>query len=239
MCYYNAIKIKKDQLLDIVQWEHDKTEIVRDVAPGFDYDNYPIITAHKGTWHLDLAHWEFIPFWYKNIEDVKAARKKYTTLNAVGEKLLENRMYKEAALKRRCLVLSSGFYEWRHYKKQAYPYFVSVKGKELFYMAGIHQYWTDKESGEMLNTFALITTKANQLMEEIHNTKKRMPTILTDELAKEWMCEDLEAQRIEEIATYQIAPGKMEAHTIKKDFKDAINPMEVFEYEGLPAISLS
>src|SRR5579875_3595719 len=98
MCYYNGVRVTRDKLLDIVQWEQDKEEIIRPLQSGFDYDHYPIITNHKGEWHLDMAHWEFIPFWYKTMNDVKAARKKYTTLNAAGEKLLENRMYKEAAL---------------------------------------------------------------------------------------------------------------------------------------------
>ncbi len=239
MCYYNGVRVKRDELLNMVQWEQHQQEIIKDLVSGFDYDNYPIITAHKGEWHLDLAHWEFIPYWYKSMKEVAEARKKYTTLNAVGEKLLENRMYKEAALKRRCLVLSSGFYEWRHYKSKTYPYYIKLKDKNLFYMAGIHQFWTDKETGEVLNTFALITTKANELMEQIHNKKKRMPTILTEDLAKEWMCEDLDEQRIQEIATYQIPSDKMEAHTIRKDFREALNPVDEFKYELLPQLELA
>ena len=45
----------------------------------------------------------------------------------------------------------------------------------------------DKETGETVDTCALVTTKANGLMEQIHNSKKRMPTILTSELAGEWI----------------------------------------------------
>ena len=127
--------------------------------------------------------------------EVKAGRKRYTTLNAKGETLLTSRVYKEAALERRCLVLSSGFYEWRHYGEKAYSYHIKVKGKELFYIAEVWQAWTDKETGETMDTFALVTTEANELISEVHNKKKRMPTILTTETAEAWMNPDLSEKR--------------------------------------------
>jgi len=46
-------------------------------------------------------------------------------------------------------------------------------------MAGIWQLWKDTETGEYVETFSIVTTSANKLMEQIHNSTKRMPTILT------------------------------------------------------------
>lgn len=148
----------------------------------------------------DLAHWELIPFWYKNMNEVKEGRKKYTTLNAQGEKLLASKIYKEAALERRCLVLSSGFYEWRHYKNVAYPYHIKVKDSDLFFMAGIWQGWTDRQTGEYLDTFAIVTTAANSLMTQVHNKKKRMPTIFSREAAEAWMSPDISEKEIIKLA---------------------------------------
>ena len=98
---------------------------------------------------------------------------------------------------------------------------------------------TDKETGEIINTFAIITTKANKLMEQIHNTKKRMPTILTEKLAYEWIMEDLNEERIKEIASYQLPSQYMYAHTIVKDFKTAEDPTKEFIYEDLPVINFN
>jgi len=70
-------------------------------------------------------------------------------------------------------------------------------------MAGIWQPWTDKETGEYVESFAIVTTKANQLMGQTHNTKKRMPAILNDDLAYEWLLGDLGEDRIFEIAGTQ------------------------------------
>ena len=89
-------------------------------------------------------------------------------------------------MSRGCLVLSNGFYEWRHvfpigkkYGKPLktavkYPYHIGLKDKEYFYIAGIWQPWKDVETGEYVETFSVVTTAANKIMEQIHNSKKRV-----------------------------------------------------------------
>ena len=94
----------------------------------------------------------------------------------------------------------------------------------------------DKETGETVETFALVTTKANDLMEQIHNSKKRMPVILTEQLAAEWISDELTEQRITELAIFQFPASAMEAHTIQKDFRNALEPAEEFMYEDLPEL---
>lgn len=99
------------------------------------------------------------------------------TLNAMAEELLlPRKMYREAALRRRCLVLSTGIFEWRHIfpankrtgqpVKTAikYPYYISLKEQEYFYMAAIWQPWTDQTTGEYIETFSIVTTEANPLI---------------------------------------------------------------------------
>lgn len=58
-------------------------------------------------------------------------------------------------------------------------------------MAGIWDTWVDKENGAVLNTFSIITTKANPLMGRTHNTKERMPVILKQDDEKKWLRTDL------------------------------------------------
>ncbi len=238
MCYYNGIRVAKGEYAKLMKEDILLAKYDRPLQSGFSYENWPVILDKKAKTVSELAHWEFIPFWYKSMEEVEASRKKYTTLNAKGETLLTSRIYKEAARERRCLVLSSGFYEWRHYKGKAYPYHIKVKGKDLFYMAGVWQGWTDKETGERLDTFALITTEANELMTQVHTNKKRMPTILTDETAEAWMSPDISEREIKKIATYHTT-DLLEAQTIRKDFRTADDPMEPYEYEELPPLKLT
>ncbi|MFM7223456.1 MAG: SOS response-associated peptidase [Bacteroidota bacterium] len=242
MCYFNSINLSIGDIIKISNREKkiDK-DIHHDLTSGFEYTQWPIlfVDAHDSL-ELELAHWEFIPHWVRDYHQVEENRTKFTTLNATAEKLLESPAYKSAARKGRCLILSSGFYEWRHHqpagtkKDMAYPYFIHMPNHRYFFMAGIHQQWTDQSTGEIMDTCAIITTHANALMEKIHNKKKRMPTILNEELANEWLSPTLTDARIKEIVAYQIESSALTAYSIRKDFKTCGNPKEAFDYPDLP-----
>lgn len=108
-------------------------------------------------------------------------------------------------------------------------------------MAGIYQPWTDKKTGEHVNTTAIVTAPANKLMYQIHNTRKRMPAILNDELAWKWMMEDLSDEEIIDIAGTQHNYEEMDYCSVAHDFKAKLEPEEAFAYREseLPAINLS
>lgn len=224
-------------------------------ASGFEYPFWPVLKpVDGGTDFIPLMmHWEFIPSYIHSVEALLHFRKgglnpitgrkdiPRNTLNAIGEEVLNKPTYKDAALKRRCLVLVSGFYEWRHFtphggKDTAYPYYIALKGQEYFFVAGIYNPWVDQTSGEVVDSFAILTTAANHLMEKIHNKKKRMPVILPEDHAAEWIREDLSMKRINELARFQVPDGLLEYHTIRKDFKQLEEPREAFLYEELPPI---
>ncbi|MBA2250702.1 MAG: SOS response-associated peptidase [Chitinophagaceae bacterium] len=263
MCYYNGIRVSFDDFIRLRQLEKAATKlaIYRPMQSGFEYKDWPVIKpVDDCEWEITPMEWGFLPPYLSNREAVKKFREgfkdeheKYhppvTTLNAIGEELLlPNKMYKAAALSRRCLIFSSGFYEWRHVfplGKQGkplktavkYPYHITVKNAKYFFMAGVWQTWTDKETGETVDTFAVVTTAANSLMEQIHNSKKRMPTILPEALAGEWISDGLTEKRITELATYQYPAENMEAYTISKDFRTATDATQPFNYEELEALT--
>ena len=58
---------------------------------------------------------------------------------------------------------------------------------EPFALAGLWNTWTDFSSGEILNTFTILTTEANAQMAEIHKTKKRMPILLSKDQEFDWL----------------------------------------------------
>jgi putative SOS response-associated peptidase YedK len=70
-------------------------------------------------------------------------------------------------------------------------------------MAGIHELWADEKTDEYFETDIIVTIVANKIIEQAHNTKKRMPVILNEDLAWEWLFGNLCGQRISEIATTQ------------------------------------
>jgi putative SOS response-associated peptidase YedK len=239
MCYYNSVSIPKGSKVKIKGKTKALPPIERPLQSGFEYANWPIIKSNHDDFTLELGHWELIAPWVKSTLEVMKGREQFNTLNATAERLFESKLFKQPVLKRRCLVLSSGFYEWRHFKptgakkENAYPYFISLKDKPYFFMAGIYQPWVDIESGETMDTFSIVTTKANGLMEQIHNKKKRMPTILNEEQANAWLDPNIIESTIMELASHQIDEKFMNAYTLKKSFRNELNPKEPFFYSEL------
>lgn len=79
--------------------------------------------------------------------------------------------------------------------------FRSTSRKNLFCFGGIYAGWTDKTMGEHLQTFSIITTEANALMEKIHNLKKRMPVIISPDRYDEWLDANLSSDQITDFFT--------------------------------------
>lgn len=267
MCNYNGIRVSRDEFIRLKHLEKDLKHLnsLRPLASGFDYSDWPILKPKAGGSDFDVvdAHWEFVPPFVKNLADLKSIRngidpssgtrrKAIPWLNARSENLFHNEagkrsMWANSALNRRCLVLSSGFFEWRHYMPEfssvdiAYPYYIDLPSHPYFFMAGIWTPWTDQGTGQTIDTFAIVTTKANDLMEQVHNKKKRMPTILPEDLAWEWIQNDLATDRILQIASHQFDTEEMFAYTIKKDFREEykisnFDPITPFEFEELPGL---
>lgn len=251
MCYFYGYKVSRGEyaILKDLERRYGLDAAMQVLYDGFRFGELPTIIPDDTFTDIVVKpmHWEFIPVWIKDMTALKEARKQgIPWLNATADKLLESKMFRNAALKRRCLVPATHFFEWRHYKpagaakELSYPYIVQMADESPFYMAGIWQPWTDKETGETMDTFAIVTTKANELMLQVHNKKKRMPTILPQDLAWEWiMTKDISEERIQQIASFQLPSEQMQAHPIAKDFKTAADPLCPFEYEDLPELDLA
>ena len=259
MCFHIGIDINRAEHIKL----KNKAKKIKDLkinldqpyASGFDYPFWPVLKPIDGGSDFVpvMMHWEFIPSYIHSVEALLHFRKgglnpitgrkdiPHNTLNAIGEEVLNKPTYKNAALKRRCLVLASGFYEWRHFTPQgsrdtAYPYYITVKEQEYFFMAGIYNPWVDQTSGELVDSFSILTTAANPLMEKIHNKKKRMPVILPEDQAELWIKDDLSIEQIATLARFQLPAEQLEFHTIRKDFRQLDEPREAFLYEELPPI---
>lgn len=147
---------------------------------GFTHPKMTVITAEKPT-STSLHHWGLIPHWAKDNSIAKY------TLNARLETLHEKPSFRAA---KRCLVLSDGFYEWQWQdpkgnKKQ--KHLVTFPRQALFAFAGLWDEWVDRTTGEILQSFAIVTTEAQGIMREIHNSKLRMPLCLTPATEHTWL----------------------------------------------------
>ena len=122
------------------------------------------------------------------------------TLNARAETIFEKPAFRYSIISKRCLVLADGFFEWRHENKKTFPYYIRFKNQSPFAFAGIWDSWKNPETQEEVKTYSVITTKANPLLEKIHNTQKRMPVILETESERTWLQSDLERDKIQSLS---------------------------------------
>lgn len=181
-------------------------------ASGFTAPFLPVITNENQS-EIELFQWGLIPFWTKDEESANEIRLR--TLNARAETIFQKRSFSHAILHKRCLVLVDGFYEWQEVEKKKYPYYISLHDHRSFAFAGIWDSWFNKEKGETRNTFSIITTSANGLMERIHNTRKRMPVILRQEDEKRWLSPGIGADEIASMLK-PYDDREMEAYTVSR-----------------------
>ncbi len=241
MCSYIGIKVSKTQYVQLKKIEKKLGQLasLKPVQSGFEYTDWEIVIPNNDSFKLVKAHWEFIPSFIKNSDQLVEARKKgIPWLNARAETILTSKMFADAAIHRRCLIPISWFFEWKHLtpagskKNHTFPHIISVTNEEVFYLAGIWQPWINT-TGENQYTFAIVTTAANTLMAEIHNVKKRMPTILPKQLAEKWLEPNLTDKEIAEIASFQIPSESLVAHTIGPNFKTDEDPSKEYLYNEL------
>lgn len=129
--------------------------------------------------------WGLIPAWTG--DEKKAWEYSNMALNAKAETIFEKPMFCNLIMSKRCILPVDGFYEWREISKMKYPYYIYPKDGTFFSLGCIYDTWTNNETGEIINSFSIVTTEANDVMGMIHNTKRRMPLILTGEDWRQWL----------------------------------------------------
>ncbi len=96
-------------------------------------------------------------------------------INARMETIDQKPAYKNAFLKRRCLIPADGFYEWKEIDGRKQPYRFTLPGNSLFAFPGIWETWTSPDNN-VVYSCSIITTAANEYIQHIHD---RMPVILS------------------------------------------------------------
>ena len=191
------------------------------IAPG-----QPIIALANNAQKQAVAFkWGLIPSWSK---DPKIGNK---LINARAETLHEKPSFRSAFKRRRCLIPTTGFYEWQKHPdgKTKIPMLITLTSQEPFAFAGLWEHWASPE-GDEIETCSIITTEPNTLMANIHN---RMPVILPIKTYEQWL--DPTEKRPEELQTL-LAPypaEEMSAHPVSSlvnnpmhDTADCITPVQ-------------
>jgi putative SOS response-associated peptidase YedK len=144
------------------------------IAPGQDV---PVVVKKNEHNELALMRWGLVPHW---AQDPKIG---YKMINARAESLAQKPSFRNSLKFKRCLVPTSGFYEWQKIGTEKIPYYIHLKEHPFFAFACLYDIWKD-EAGKDLFTFTIITTEPSHLISKIHN---RMPVILRPEEEAKWI----------------------------------------------------
>lgn len=134
------------------------------------------IIETDGVRKANQFRWGLIPFWAK---DHTIGNK---LINARAETLDEKPSFKHLMKRKRCLIVTNGFYEWKKEDGKKQPYFIQMESNEPFVFAGLWDTWHQHD--ESIHTCTIITTTPNDLMKSMHH---RMPVILDEEREKFWL----------------------------------------------------
>jgi putative SOS response-associated peptidase YedK len=173
------------------------------IAPSQDV---PVIVCHEGRNELKPMRWGLVPSW---AQDPSMGQR---MINARAETLLEKPSFKQLVSTRRCLVPADGFYEWRREGNRKVPMWFRLKSREPFAFPGLWDCWLDRDSGNQLYTFTIMTTRANALVRQIHD---RMPVICDAAMGRQWLEGPFGARKLAlELVLQPLPSERMEAHEV-------------------------
>ena len=144
----------------------DRTEGEFKTGEVFPTDKAPVLIEQSGGITPEAVAWGFPEF-----------RGKGVIINARAETVPEKPMFRRSLATMRCVIPSSGFFEWTHSGPKT-KYRFNLPGAGVLYMAGLYQDF----GGE--RRFVIITTVANDSMVEVHN---RMPVVLQGTERDAWL----------------------------------------------------
>jgi putative SOS response-associated peptidase YedK len=183
MCGRNSLYVYKKKLRQRYNASFDNNwEKSYNIAPR---NNQPIVTKNSPK-RLHPMKWGFIPP-FAETDDEKRKWRNRNIINARIETVDEKNTFRESFQKRKCLVPSTGFYEWKDQgRPNKTPYHIKPSDRKVFSFAG---FYND-------DTFIILTKDSeNQDMKQIHN---RTPVILSKEKEEEYLDGELSREHLED-----------------------------------------
>lgn len=227
ICGRYGISVTREELKEYLSENYDidvldeNIDLPRyNIAPGQNI----VSLINDGTkFRVGLLKWGFIPPWVKEEKSAK------TVINVRNETIDEKSTFKKSFYQKRCIIIADGFFEWYRTTSTKTPYYFYLKNNKIFGFAGIYTAFK-RDNGTTLYTACIITTKANTLMQDIHD---RMPVILTEDQAKIWLDPSIKDGKILKEILTEYNPNDMQLHQVSSrvnktsnDDEDIIKPFK-------------
>jgi putative SOS response-associated peptidase YedK len=158
--------------------------LVDDPGPRFNVaptDDALVVVQRDGRRGVTGYRWGLIPHW---AESAKVGSRMF---NARAETLAGAPAFRDAFLRKRCLVPVECFYEWRREGSVRQPYTIGRADGAPLVLAGLWDGWKDPATDTVRRTFTIVTSAPNEAMAELHN---RMPVILAEDDWDAWLDRD-------------------------------------------------
>jgi putative SOS response-associated peptidase YedK len=158
----------------------DDGDVAASYRPRFNIaptDQHFIVTAEFERRRVQRARWGLVN---RSATDDRRASQ---CINAKAETLEQRATFREAFQQRRCVVPADGFYEWTGPKGKRQPLWIHPRAGDLMLFAGLYESWYPERNKPEVR-FTIVTCAANAVIGGIHD---RMPVILDDRAAEDWM----------------------------------------------------
>lgn len=130
----------------------------------------PVVRRHPetGDRHLNLLRWGLVPHWTKSLAEARSP------INARSETAASAPMFRDALMRRRCLVPIDAYYEWQATPGGKIPHAIARDDGDLIVAAGLWEGWRGPD-GAVIRSFTILTTTACPALAHLH---ERMPVVL-------------------------------------------------------------
>ncbi|WP_020595487.1 SOS response-associated peptidase [Spirosoma panaciterrae] len=229
MCYHKSLNVKGSELEERYEANLPEASAFQPVyhANAYQFPDWPILT-HQQPDQFQYMRWGLVPHWTKTSDN--AAEIRTRTLNARSESVYEKPSFRSAAQTgKRCLIPVTGFYEWHTMGSKKFPFYINSTAQKIVSIAGLWDEWADPETGELIHTYTLLTTDANPLLAAIHNSKKRMPCLLSEKDEQIWLHDELNERDALALLNKQYPVSKLHSYSISKRITSRSEPSDVPE----------
>ncbi|MET4083154.1 putative SOS response-associated peptidase YedK [Pedobacter sp. UYP30] len=197
MCYYVSQQVSASKLavdFDALYTDHLDDSEGFHLAGGFSHPKLSMVLKQDGRRVIDRMQWGLIPNWKKPYTDM--LKMSNNTLNAKSETIFDLASFKNSIMKFRAILPVNGFFEYKHEDGDKLPFFIHPKEQSYFNLACIFSNYKDPATDQWLQTFSIVTGAANELMTDIHNTKKRQPVMIDTDQIDNWLNVDASKEEI-------------------------------------------
>ncbi|WP_430409358.1 SOS response-associated peptidase [Kordia sp.] len=211
MCYKISNTASKEEIESIFNatFRFPKLHTKMPVIDGLAESSVSIIKMSKKE-EVTLAIWGLLPRTFQ--EDWQYFQNVQNTLNVDLKGIGEDPKYQNALQERRCLIIATGFFTYYLHEGNLYPYYVHLPSNKPFAIAGVYN-----ELDDGFVTCSIMVSKANDFIQEIHNSDTFMPVVLDKFNQNMWLSAHTSEKLIKTIIeTTSELP--FQAHTIAKEF---------------------